>query len=319
MSRVIVTGAAGFIGSTLVDHLLAEGHDVIGVDCFTNYYARAQKRANIAAACGHHRFTLVERTILNTDWASLLPDTEYIYHLAGQPGVRASWGQQFNTYLADNIASTQVLLEACVKHAKQLKKLVYASTSSVYGKGQPPFSEIHRPQPISPYGVTKLAAEHLCLLYQHSYAVPAVAVRYFTVYGPRQRPDMAFHIFLTAALEGRPLPIFGDGQQRRDFTYVDDAVNGTVRAAYLGEPGVVYNIGGGSQVSLQYALGILSGVVGLETIHTQNVGTQHGDMRDTHADITRARVHLMYNPRTLLVDGIKREYEWLWQMYQDVV
>lgn len=318
MSRVIVTGAAGFIGSTLVDRLLALGDDVIGVDCFTNYYARTQKRANIANACAHPRFTLVDRTIRHTDWASLLPDVDYIYHLAGQPGVRASWGQQFGTYVEDNIASTQVLLEACVNHAKHLKKFVYASTSSVYGTGPAPFNERQRPEPISPYGVTKLAAEHLCMLYQHSYGIPAVAVRYFTVYGPRQRPDMAFHIFLKAAIEAQPLPVFGDGQQRRDFTYVDDAVDGTIRAAYLGESGQVYNIGGGSQVSLLFALGILGGVVGAEVLQYDNQGTQRGDMRDTHADISRAQTHLGYAPRTLLVDGIYKEYEWLLKTYHVV-
>lgn len=319
MSRVLVTGAAGFIGSTLVDRLLADGHDVIGVDCFTNYYSRVQKRQNIIAACGHPRFTLIERTIAHTDWATILPDVEYVFHLAGQPGVRASWGKQFDTYLTDNIAATQILLEACVKHATRLKKFVYASTSSVYGTSVAPFSEIRLPQPISPYGVTKLAAEHLCLLYQHSYDLPTVAVRYFTVYGPRQRPDMAFHIFLKAAIEAQPLPIFGDGQQRRDFTYVRDAVDGTIRAAYLGQPGTVYNIGGGAQVSLTYALGVLGGVVGVDVLQTENVGVQRGDMRDTHADISRARVHLMYEPRTLLVDGIRAEYEWLLRTYRDVV
>ena len=319
MSRILVTGAAGFIGSTLVDRLLADGHDVIGVDCFTNYYSRVQKRQNIIAACEHPRFTLIERTIEHTEWDKVLPDVEYVFHLAGQPGVRASWGKQFDTYLTDNIAATQILLEACVKHATRLKKFVYASTSSVYGNSTPPFSEIRLPQPISPYGVTKLAAEHLCLLYQHSYGLPTVAVRYFTVYGPRQRPDMAFHIFLKAAIEAQPLPVFGDGQQRRDFTYVRDAVDGTMRAAYLGDVGTVYNIGGGAQVSLTYALGVLGGVVGVDVLQTENVGVQRGDMRDTHADISRARVHLMYEPRTFLADGIRAEYEWLLRTYRDVV
>jgi nucleoside-diphosphate-sugar epimerase len=318
--KILVTGAAGFIGSTLVDRLLRDGHDVVGVDCFTNYYSKTQKRHNLELAMNHPQFRLVERTIVSAEWDKLLPDVEQIYHLAGQPGVRASWGQEFGRYLADNVMATQVLLEACVHHASSLKSMVYASTSSVYGNNpHRPFHETALPKPISPYGVTKLAAEHLCLLYRHEHKLPIKAVRYFTVYGPRQRPDMAFHIFLKAILDGKPLPVFGDGHQRRDFTYVDDAVEGTIRAgAEIGRPGLVYNIGGGSQISLLEALDVMGAVTGVwpEMDYYQS---QHGDMRDTHADIRDATTFLGYKPTVSLPSGLRKQYDWMRSYYDTVV
>jgi nucleoside-diphosphate-sugar epimerase len=313
--KVLVTGAAGFIGSTLVDRLLHSGYEVIGVDCFTDYYFLEQKSGNILAALKNPKFRFIGNPISAVDWEAILPDVSHIYHLAGQPGVRASWGQEFKEYVDQNVLATQILLEACLRHAPRLLSFVYASTSSVYGLSNArPYTEDTRPQPISPYGVTKLAAEHLCLLYQHSYGLPITVVRYFTVYGPRQRPDMAFHIFLKAAMEAKPIKVFGDGQQRRDFTYVTDAVDGTIRAS-TGRHGGVYNIGGGSQVTLNFALGIIGSVTGA-TLEIKNDIFQRGDMRDTHADITEARVDLDYRPKVLLVDGIREEYKWLLSHYQ---
>lgn len=319
--KMLVTGAAGFIGSTLVDRLLNGGHEVIGVDCFTNYYDKAQKRANLAWASTHPLFTLIERTIDHTNWAALLPEVHHVYHLAGQPGVRASWGTEFPQYVDDNILATQILLEECRHHASSLQSFVFASTSSVYGAcPSSPFSEEMRPQPISPYGVTKLAAEHLCHLYGLNYGLPVVAVRYFTVYGPRQRPDMAFHIFLKAMLDGHPLPIFGDGSQLRDFTYVDDAVEGTLRAALCDRQHrpCVFNIGGGSQVTLNTAISTLCAVAGVDAPRMEQ-GTQLGDMSSTHADITLAREHLGYYTTTDLATGIRRQYNWMRQYYASVV
>jgi len=312
--KALVTGAAGFIGSTLVDRLLQDGYEVIGVDCFTDYYSLDQKSGNVLAALENPKFRLVGGSISAIDWEATLSDVTHIYHLAGQPGVRASWGQEFEKYVDQNISATQTLLEACLQYEPPLRSFVYASTSSVYGLSDVrPYNESTRPHPISPYGVTKLAAEHLCLLYQHSYGLPITAVRYFTVYGPRQRPDMAFHIFLKAAMEGKPITVFGDGKQRRDFTYITDAIDATIRVGHLGRHGDVYNIGGGSQVTLNFALGIISSVTGV-SLKIENSINQRGDMRDTHADITSVR-SLGFRPKVLLVDGIREEYNWLVSYY----
>jgi len=242
--RALVTGVAGFIGSTLAERLLADGADVVGIDAFTDYYPRPIKEANIEALRAHARFRFVEARIQDADLAALLTDRTHVFHLAAQAGVRKSWGTDFAVYTVNNIEATQVLLEAAC--ARPLERFVYASSSSAYGDNVAiPMREDALPQPVSPYGVTKLAAEQLCYLYHVNHGVPAVSLRYFTVYGPRQRPDMGFHRFLSATLEGRAITLFGDGAQTRDFTFVQDAVTATVAAATLGVPGRVYNIGGG--------------------------------------------------------------------------
>src|SRR5687767_12288155 len=227
--KALVTGAAGFIGSHLSARLIAQGATVTGLDCFTDYYPRALKERNLRDLRGPG-FTLVESPIAETNLDALLDGITHVFHLAAQAGVRKSWGRDFRVYTVNNVEATQVLLEACV--AKPIERLVYASSSSVYGdRVTLPMREDALPQPVSPYGVTKLAAEQLCYLYYVNHGVPAVSLRYFTVYGPRQRPDMGFHIFLRAALLGTPITVYGDGEQTRDFTFVADAVGATIAAA----------------------------------------------------------------------------------------
>lgn len=307
--KALVTGAAGFIGSTLVDRLLADGADVVGVDCFTDYYPRAIKEANLADARRQSSFRFVEASLVDADPTDLLDGTTHVFHLAAQAGVRKSWGTDFDVYVVNNVSATQRLLEACA--GRPLERFVYASTSSVYGDTAPiPMREDARLQPVSPYGVTKLAAEHLCFLYHVNHGIPTVAVRYFTVYGPRQRPDMGFHRFLSAVLDGRPLMRYGDGEQTRDFTFVADAVAATVAAGTRGVPGRVYNVGGGSRVSVNDVFAMIGRIAGRE-VRLDQQPPQKGDMRDTYADTSLAREDLRFQPSVTLEDGLRAEYQWL--------
>jgi nucleoside-diphosphate-sugar epimerase len=307
--KALVTGAAGFIGSTLVDRLLADGAHVTGVDCFTDYYARELKERNLEAARQHPRFAFVEASLLDADLPALLDGVTHVFHLAAQAGVRKSWGTEFDVYVINNVSATQRLLEACV--GRPLTRFVYASTSSVYGDAAAiPMREDARVEPVSPYGVTKLAGEHLCFLYQVNHGIPSVAVRFFTVYGPRQRPDMGFHRFLTAAIDGQTLTRYGDGEQTRDFTFVDDAVAATVAAGTRGVIGRVYNVGGGSRVSVNDVFTIVSGIIGRD-VRIDEQPPQKGDMRDTYADTSRAHEDLGYRPAISLADGLRAEYQWL--------
>ncbi len=307
--KALVTGAAGFIGSHLSEHLLERGHEVTGLDAFTDYYARETKEANLGSLRTRAAFDFVETTIREANWPALLDGVTHVFHLAAQAGVRASWGRDFAIYTELNIDSTQILLEACA--GRSLERFVYASSSSVYGDGvKLPMREDARPQPVSPYGVTKLAAEHLCLLYQVTGGVPAVALRYFTVYGPRQRPDMAFNRFLRAVAADEPISLYGDGEQTRDFTFVEDAVTATVAAGLRGTPGRVYNIGGGSRVSMNQVIDVIARVTG-RTPDVRRGSVQKGDMRDTFADTSRARTDLNFVPTVALEDGILAEYQWL--------
>jgi nucleoside-diphosphate-sugar epimerase len=307
--KAVVTGAAGFIGSHLCEQLLANGANVVGLDCFTDYYPRAFKDANLSAFGAHPRFTLVEARIQDADLPNLLDGATHVFHLAAQAGVRKSWGTDFRQYMEHNIEATQVLLEACTRMT--LQRLVYASSSSVYGDEAPiPMREDQRVQPVSPYGVTKLAAEHLCHLYHLNYGVPAVSVRYFTVYGPRQRPDMGFHRFLKAALMSEPIHLYGDGTQTRDFTFVKDVVSASISAATRGTPGRVYNVGGGSRVSVNEVLALVTRLVG-RPLDIRCEATQKGDMRDTYADTTLARRELAYVPSVALEEGLGAEFRWL--------
>jgi UDP-glucose 4-epimerase len=308
--KALVTGVAGFIGSTLADRLVADGADVVGIDCFTDYYPRPVKERNLAGLLSAPRFRFVESRLQDIDLPALLADRTHVFHLAAQAGVRKSWGRDFGVYTTNNIEATQVLLEACAK-ARSVERLVYSSSSSVYGDNVAlPMREDALPQPVSPYGVSKLAAEQLCYLYHVNYGVPAVSLRYFTVYGPRQRPDMGFHKFLRATLRGEPIAVFGDGEQTRDFTYVSDAVEANVLAARRGVPGRVYNIGGGSRVSVNEVLEMIGRVAGRRPLVTIDPA-QKGDMRHTYADTSLARADLGFSPHVGLEEGLAAEHKWL--------
>ena len=304
-----VTGAAGFIGSHLTEALLERGTPVVAIDSFTDYYPRPVKESNLAVNAGKPGFRFVETTIQEADLAALLDGVTHVFHLAAQAGVRKSWGRDFQTYTANNVDASQQLLEACV--GRPIRKFVYASSSSLYGDAVSiPVVEDALPRPLSPYGVTKLAAEQLCHLYWVNYKVPTTSVRYFTVYGPRQRPDMAFHRFIKAALTNQPITLYGDGTQTRDFTYVTDAVAATIAAGDRGLPGRAYNVGGGSRVSVNDVLDILERLAG-HPIDVAREGAQKGDVRDTFADTSLARADLGFAPAVSLEDGLEAEYRWL--------
>lgn len=307
--KALVTGGAGFIGSTLSERLLEQGATVRAVDAFTDFYPRPLKERNLENLRGRAGYDLVEGDLRELDLNTVLDGITHVFHLAAQAGVRRSWGQEFSVYTGLNVDSTQRLLEACVN--KPIERLVYASSSSVYGDDVAiPMSETALPQPVSPYGVTKLAAEQLCHLYHVNFGVPAVSLRYFTVYGPRQRPDMGFNRFFSAILDGKPLVQFGDGLQTRDFTFVADAVTATAAAAVRGVPGRVYNIGGGSRVSVREVFDLLARVSGRKVTIDQQ-GPQKGDMRDTYADTTRARYDLAFAPSVTLEEGLRAMWRWM--------
>ena len=307
--KALVTGAAGFIGSHLTASLLDKGATVVGVDCFTDYYPRALKERNLEENKLREGFRFAETTIQDADLPALLDGVTHVFHLAAQAGVRKSWGTDFKVYTVNNIEATQMLLEACV--GRKIERFVHASSSSVYGdRAELPMRETALPQPVSPYGVTKLAAEQLGYLYHVNFGVPAVAMRYFTVYGPRQRPDMAFNKFIRAAIRNEPIPLFGDGDQTRDFTFVADAVAATIAAGERGVAGTAYNIGGGSRVSMNDVLKIIERVAG-HPLNIAREGTQKGDMRDTYADTSLAKKDLGFVPRVPLEEGIQAEYRWL--------
>ena len=307
--KAVVTGAAGFIGSHLAERLLDEGHEVVGIDAFLDYYAREVKQTNIARAREHRSYRLVEGRLQDMDLAEALHGAAQVYHLAAQAGVRASWGRDFQIYTDNNVLGTQRLLESAVSAG--VPRLVYASSSSVYGDAiELPLREDTLCRPVSPYGVTKLAAEHLVNLYAATHGLPAVSLRYFTVYGPRQRPDMAFHRFLKAALLGEPVRLFGDGQQTRDFTFVDDIVAATRAAADNGRPGCVYNVGGGERVTINHVLELVNQVTGRQ-VAVKREDIQRGDMKDTHADTTAARRDLGFRSTVALREGLAREWSWV--------
>ena len=302
--EALVTGCAGFIGSHLSERLLREGYKVIGIDCFTDYYSRAIKEGNMVTALGHKNFKLVEENLLSIDD---YPEVDYVFHEAAQAGVRKSWGRDFEIYTRNNIEATQRLLE--FYKDSNIKKFVYASSSSVYGDAELPMKEDSLLKPVSPYGVTKLAGENLCYLYYKNYGVPTIALRYFTVYGPRQRPDMAIHKFVRAIFDDDTIPVFGDGTQTRDFTYVDDVVEANLLAAKNDLVGEAFNIGGGSRISVNELIKKIEKIIGNKA-KVEYVERQKGDVRDTWADVDKAEKMLHWAPKVNINSGLERFVEW---------
>ena len=330
--RALVTGCAGFIGSHLSEKLARQGELVVGIDCFTDFYPRWMKQQNLDWLLKQENFALQEANLLSCDIDEIVSNSfpisggrgrgkgnfsvsgegeeggVVVFHLAAQPGVRRSWGVSFNTYVENNILATQRLLEWA--KGNPVQRFIYASSSSVYGDGGDlPMKEDSPPVPLSPYGVTKLAAENLCQLYWKSHQVPALSLRYFSVYGPRQRPGMAFHRVIEAILKDKEIEVYGDGNQTRDFTYVDDVVNATI-SAVQGPEGEVFNIGGGGRIALAESIGMLEELVG-KRAKAKYVSEQRGEMRHTHADISKAAEVLGYQPGVKLKEGLRNQIEWM--------
>jgi nucleoside-diphosphate-sugar epimerase len=316
--RCLVTGVAGFIGSHLAERLLADGHDVCGIDGFIDYYPRHIKERNLEGPRSWRNFTFLEGNLLTIDLPPLFEGVDLVFHLAAQAGVRTSWGKDFARYVDHNVLVTQRLLDA-VLQVGGLQRFVFASSSSVYGDTTTlPVAETVIPQPISPYGVTKLTGEHLCALYHHNFGVPTVSLRYFTVYGVRQRPDMAFHRFCKAIINHQPIYVYGDGWQTRDFTHVSDVVEANVRAATVEAAiGKVMNIAGGSRVPLHHVIRLLQEITvsHLDIIFDEK---QPGDVNHTYGDTTRAEQVLGYRPLVPLREGLAYEFEYIVSLYKNL-
>ena len=307
--RSMITGVAGFIGSHLAEKLLELGHEVVGVDKFLDNYARDFKNLNLGRFVNHPSFKFINDDLVNIDLRQLLIQTDYIFHLAAQPGVRSSWGAEFSHYSHNNILATQILLEAC-KQVK-VRKFVYASSSSVYGDTDDlPMRESGGTRPVSPYGVSKLAAEHLCYLYWKAFGIPTVSLRFFTVYGPRQRPDMFFHILMHHLLLDEEIPLYDDGEQSRDFTYCSDIVDGLTAAAFYSGSGDVFNLGGGGEIRLLKAIEMVEKISGRK-VKLKRFDRQSGDVRRTRASLDLARKKLGYKPSVSLAAGLTRQWEWI--------
>lgn len=307
--KSVITGVAGFIGSHLAEKLLGLGHEVVGVDKFLDNYPRDFKDSNLSQFGKHPSFKFINDDLVNIELRQLLNQTDYIFHLAAQPGVRSSWGEEFSQYSHNNILVTQLLLEAC-KQVK-VRKFVYASSSSVYGDTDDlPMREGGGTRPVSPYGVTKLAAEHLCYLYWKAFGIPTVSLRFFTVYGPRQRPDMFFHILMRCMLLDEEIPLYDDGEQSRDFTYCADIVDGLTAAAFYPGSGDVFNLGGGGEITLLNAIKLVEKVSGRKAKLTR-FDRQRGDVRRTHASLDQAKKKIGYKPLVSLEAGLSRQWEWI--------
>jgi UDP-glucose 4-epimerase len=307
--KVLITGVAGFVGSHLAEKLLSENYDVVGIDKFLDNYPRRFKQKNLEPSLKHRNFKFLEEDLLGLNLRELLKDVSYVFHLAAQPGVRSSWGDEFIQYSQNNIMATQVLLEAGKESG--VKKIVYASSSSVYGDTDDlPMREEGNTRPVSPYGVSKLAAEHLCYLYWKAYGVPTVSLRFFTVYGPRQRPDMFFHIFMDRLRKDQEVPLYDDGEQTRDFTYCGDIVDGLLGAAVYPGAGEVFNLGGGTESSVVNAIHIVEKISGRKA-KLKTFERQKGDVRHTRARLDSAREKLGYRPKVSLEEGLRQQWHWI--------
>jgi UDP-glucuronate 4-epimerase len=309
MATYLVTGCAGFIGSHLTESLLDDGHTVVGVDAFTSFYDRALKERNLAGAVGRDEFRLVELDLASPDrrLERAVAQADLVFHLAAQSGVRTSWGDSFGDYLRGNLLATQQVLEAS---ARAEVRVVLASSSSVYGTVSAGATRESAPlKPVSPYGVTKLSGEHLASAYTANFGLDVVTLRYFTVFGPRQRPDMAFTKIAAALIDGKPFEVFGSGEQSRDFTYVTDAVSATVAAGTRAPAGAIYNVGGGEEATLNRVLGLFQDIADrpLEIVRT---GTMSGDVRRTSADTSAIRSQCSWAPRVSLREGLHAQLQW---------
>jgi UDP-glucuronate 4-epimerase len=314
LTAFIVTGCAGFIGSQLCEALVARGDSVVGVDRFTDYYGRALKTWNLDRLVGEERFRLVESDVCVDGAEALVAAADGVFHLAAQPGVRGSWGATFEIYARENIVATQRVFESAVRHGR---RVVWASSSSVYGNAESyPTREDAQPQPVSPYGVTKLCCEHLAAAYRESFGLDHVGLRYFTVYGPRQRPDMAYTRIAIALRDGTPFTIYGSGEQSRDVTYVGDAVAATIAAMDCAPGGAIYNVGGGSETSLLEAIGVFETLSG-RSLERRHEDVAAGDVRRTAADTERIRSDIGWVPRTSIEDGLRAQLEWAALVPQD--
>ena len=311
--NALVTGCAGFIGSHLAESLLQDGYHVVGVDCFNANYGRRDKLRNLAHAQQWTEFEFVPVDLSHGDLSDFVADCDVIFHLAAEPGVRKSWDGRFEWYVRNNIVATQLLLDALAPWPD--KRLIYASSSSIYGDAEClPTPESAIPRPISPYGMTKLAGEHLCEAYRATYGIDVVTLRYFSVYGPRQRPDMAFHLFSRAALSGSPVTVFGDGTQTRDFTFVSDVVAATRAASTAPDAaGGVFNIGGGARISVNETVALIAEFAG-RALDVRYGRPQSGDPHATGADTTRAATELDFTPYVSFADGLRAEFEWIVSM-----
>ncbi len=312
--KCLVTGAAGFIGSHLSEALIEQGHEVRGIDCFTDYYAKTLKLANLAEPKKRRGFEFVEMDISGDRISKHVNDVDIVFHLAAQPGVRASWGTSFAHYIKDNIAATQKLLEAA-KEA-HLKRFIYASSSSIYGDAERfPTPEETTPSPNSPYGATKLAGEMFCYTYARLFRISALCLRFFTVYGPRQRPDLAIHKFTALIEAGKPVSLFGDGSAGRDYTWVDDIVLGVLAALdyepseTAGVPFEIFNLGNAHPVKLTELVEALERATGKRATR-EFKPPQPGDVPLTWADITKASRLLGYRPATGIQEGLERFVAW---------
>jgi UDP-glucose 4-epimerase len=305
--RVLVTGAAGFIGSTLAEALCKKDYHVIGIDCFSDYYPRKIKENNLLNLKEQKNFEFIEENLCTYDISKLLKGVSVVYHEAAQAGVRYSW-DHFQSYMDNNIIATQRILEAC---KKEKQRIVFASSSSVYGDAKElPVKESTKLNPISPYGVTKVICENLIQIYHESHNIPANMLRYFTVYGPKQRPDMAINIFTHKIMNGKEFEMFGDGSQSRDFTFVDDIVAGTIAAGESSKDFGIYNLGGGKTITVKGLVDALGEAVGKEPIYKTSED-QKGDVKHTHADISKASKDLNYKPKTPIVDGLKKYVDYI--------